>query len=504
MTPPYRLDMRGIRKSYDTTLVLRDVDLNAKVGEIHALVGENGAGKSTLIKILAGAVLRDAGTIAIDGQAAELSTPLDARRAGIRVVYQEFSLVPHLSITENVLLGQLPGSWHGRWVDWREAERRAQEALEALDFKLPPTKTLVRNLPVSQRQMIEIAKALVDRPKILVLDEPSAVLSAPDLERLFAVLRRLRDEGTTVVYVSHRLDEVFEIADRITVLKDGALVATVLAADIDQPGLVRMMVGRQLRDRHHPSTGIVPDVALAARGLGRPGVFEGVSFELRAGEIVGLFGLVGSGRTEVARAIFGADRLQIGELTLEGLPFHPRSPADALRAGIAMVSEDRVRDGLVLFQSVRDNVSLASFRAMGRWGLISRRLQDILVRRVVADVGVRGAALQDPVRRLSGGNQQKVVLAKWLLHGARVLILDEPTRGVDVGAKAEIYRIVGRLASEGMAILLISSELPEILEMADRTLVMRYGRIVGAFDRADATEERLLAAAAGVALGEVA
>jgi ribose transport system ATP-binding protein len=504
MTSPYRLEMRGICKSYDTTPVLRDVDFNAKVGEIHALAGENGAGKSTLIKILSGAVLRDAGAIAIDGLAAELSTPLDARRAGIRVVYQEFSLVPHLSITENILLGQLPGSWRGRWVDWREAEQRAHDALEALDFKLPPTRTLVRNLPVSQRQMIEIAKALVDRPKILVLDEPSAVLSAPDLERLFAALRRLRDRGTTVVYVSHRLDEVFDISDRITVLKDGALVDTVRAADIDQPGLVRMMVGRELRDLYQPSIGKVGDVALAVHGLGRPGVFEDVSFELRAGEIVGLFGLVGSGRTEVARAIFGADRLQVGELTLEDRPFHPHSPADALRAGIAMVSEDRVRDGLVLFQSVRDNVSLASFRAMARWGFISRRLQDVLVRRVVADVGVRGAALRDPVQRLSGGNQQRVVLAKWLLRGARVLILDEPTRGVDVGAKAEIYRIVARLANEGMAVLLISSELREILEMVDRTLVMRYGRIVGAFDRADATEERLLAAAAGVALEEVA
>ncbi len=504
MTATSRLEMRGITKAYDSTPVLRAVDFSAAAGEIHALVGENGAGKSTLIKILAGAVRRDAGTVAIDGEAVDLSTPLDARRAGIRVVYQEFSLVPHLSITENILLGQMPSSWHGRWVDWRSAEQRAHEVLETLDFKLPPTKTLVRSLPVSQRQMIEIAKALVDRPKILVLDEPSAVLSAPDLERLFVALKRFRNEGTTVVYVSHRLDELFGIADRITVLKDGALVDTVPAGDVDQPGLVRMMVGRRLKDLYQSSTGSIGPVVLTAQGLGRSGVFEDVSFELRAGEIVGLFGLVGSGRTEVARAIFGADRLQAGGLTVDDHSFRPRSPADAVRRGIAMVSEDRSRDGLVLFQSIRDNVSLASLGAMGRWGLISRRLQDNLVSRVIADVGVRSAGLQDPVRRLSGGNQQKVVLSKWLLRGARVLILDEPTRGVDVGAKAEIYRIVARLAGEGKAILLISSELPEILGMADRTLVMRYGRIVGAFDRAEATEERLLAAAAGVALGEVA
>jgi ABC-type sugar transport system ATPase subunit len=504
MTAHPRLEMRGIDKAYDSTPVLRDVDFSAEAGEIHALAGENGAGKSTLIKVLAGAVHRDAGTIAIDGQNVEIATPLEARRSGIRVVYQEFSLVPHLSITENILLGQMPRSRGGPWIDWRAAEERVNETLQALDFKLPPLKTLVRRLPVSQRQMIEIAKALIDRPRIVVLDEPSAVLSAPELERLFVALKRLRASGTTVIYVSHRLNELFEIADRITVLKDGALVGTVRAADVDEPGLVRMMVGRQLKDFYQSSDAGVGPVVLTATGLGRPGVFEDVTFELRAGEIVGVFGLVGSGRTEVARSIFGADRLHTGELTLDGQTFRPRSPSDALRAGIAMVSEDRARDGLVLFQSIRDNVSLPSFRAMSRLGLISRRLQDGLVSGVLADVGVRQVGLRDPVRRLSGGNQQKVVLGKWLLRGARVLILDEPTRGVDVGAKAEIYRIVANLAGEGKAILLISSELPEVLGMADRTLVMRFGRVVGAFSRQEATEERLLAAAAGVALGEVA
>jgi ABC-type sugar transport system ATPase subunit len=288
------------------------------------------------------------------------------------------------------------------------------------------------------------------------------------------------------------------------VLKDGALVGTVRAADVDEAGLVRMMVGRQLEDFYQTSHAAKGAVALTAKGLSRPGIFEDVSFEVRSGEIVGLFGLVGSGRTEVARAIFGADRLHEGELALGGEPYRPRSPSDALRAGIAMVSEDRARDGLVLFQSIRDNVSLPSFGAMTRLGLISRHLQDELVSRVLVDVGARHGGLNDPVRRLSGGNQQKVVLSKWLLRGARVLILDEPTRGVDVGAKAEIYRIIASLAGEGKAILLISSELPEILGMADRALVMRFGRVVGAFSREEATEERLLAAAAGVALGAVA
>ena len=393
MTAAPRLEMRGISKAYDSTPVLRDVHFTAEAGEIHALAGENGAGKSTLIKVLAGAVHRDAGTIAIDGNNVEIATPLDARRSGIRVVYQEFSLVPHLSITENILLGQMPRSRGGPWIDWRAAEERVNETLKALDFKLPPTKTLVRRLPVSQRQMIEIAKALVDRPRIVVLDEPSAVLSAPELERLFVALKRLRASGTTVIYVSHRLNELFEIADRITVLKDGALVGTVRAADVDEPGLVRMMVGRQLKDFYQSSDASIGPVVMTASGLGRPGIFEDVSFELRAGEIVGVFGLVGSGRTEVARAIFGADRLHTGELTLDGQPFRPRSPSDALRAGIAMVSEDRARDGLVLFQSIRDNVSLPSFRAMSRFGLISRRVQDGLVSRVLADVGVRHGGL---------------------------------------------------------------------------------------------------------------
>ncbi len=495
-----RLELRGVSKRYDATLALREVDLRVDAGEVHALAGENGAGKSTLIKILAGAVRRDAGTIALDGAEVELANPLAAHAAGIRVVYQEFSLVPTVSVTENVLLGQLPAGRAGAWIDWRAAHRRAAEAIASLGFEVPDVRRRVSALPVSQRQMIEIAKAMLERPRILVLDEPSAVLSTRDLDRLFAAIGALRQARATVIYVSHRLDEVFSIADRITVLKDGARVDTVRTGEIDQAGLVRMMVGRPLGEIY-PVRRAQPGAAplLEVRALTRRRAFRDVSLELAPGEILGVSGLVGSGRSEVVRAIAGADRPDAGEMLLGGRPYRPRSPADALHAGIAMLSEDRARDGLVPALSLRDNLSLASFARMSRLGVLRRRVQQTLVEEQVHALNVRAASAADPVRRLSGGNQQKALVGRWLMRGARVLILDEPTRGVDVGAKAEIYRIVARLAEGGMGILLVSSELPEILGLSDRILVMRGGRIVGRFLRGDATEERLLAAAAGVA-----
>ncbi len=495
-----RLDLRGLRKRYDATLALRDVDLQVEAGEVHALAGENGAGKSTLIKVLAGAVRRDAGTIALDGVPVEFANPLAARAAGIRVVYQEFSLVPSVSVTENVLLGELPARAAGLWIDWAAAHRRATEAIASLGFEVPDVRRPVGALPVSQRQMIEIAKAMLERPRILVLDEPSAVLSARDLQRLFAAIRSLRQSGATVIYVSHRLDEVFAIADRITVLKDGARVGTVRTGEVDQPGLVRMMVGRPLGEIYPRRPPLAPAAPLlVVRGLSRRKAFADVSFEIAPGEILGVSGLVGSGRTEVARAVAGADGAEAGEMTLAGSPYRPASPADALRAGVAMLSEDRARDGLLPAMSVRDNLSLASQARMSRLGVLRRRVQQALVEEQVRTLNVRAASVASPVKSLSGGNQQKALVGRWLMRGARLLLLDEPTRGVDVGAKAEIYRIVARLAEGGMGILLVSSELPEILGLSDRILVMRGGRIVARFQRAEATEERLLAAAAGVA-----
>jgi ABC-type sugar transport system ATPase subunit len=498
MSKPDFLQMRGISKSFDGTRALLDVDFSAEAGEVHAISGENGAGKSTLVKILSGALARDAGEILLAGVPAELGTPERARRLGICAVYQEFSLVPHLTVAENILLGQMPSTrWTG-WVDWSRAYRRAEEILQSIGFVGIDVHTDVRQLSVSHQQMVEIAKAVAERRQVLILDEPSAVLSQEELGRLFALVRQLKQEGTLILYISHRLDEVFEIADRITVLKDGRLVGTVRPQQSDQNQLIKMMVGRTLGEIFPARTPPGADVVLAVRDLAKPGSFSEVSFSLRRGEVLGMFGLVGSGRTQVARCIFGAEPFAAGEIRLDGVPIHPRSPREAVKAGIALLTEDRKRDGLVLICTIRDNASMASFESLSRWGVIDRRAQEAKVQQKVRELDIRPPILDRLARQLSGGNQQKLVLAKWLMTQARVLILDEPTRGVDVATKVEIYQIIGDLASQGMGILLISSELPEILGMCDRALVMRNGGIVAEFTRTEASEEKLLAAAAGV------
>jgi ABC-type sugar transport system ATPase subunit len=477
---------------------LRGVDFSAVAGEVHAISGENGAGKSTLVKILSGALERDEGEILLDGEQAELDTPIRARRLGIRAVYQEFSLVPHLTVTENILMGQMPEGRLPGTVDWPKAIRRAQEILASIGFVGIDVRKLVRQLSVSHQQMVEIAKAVAEKPRILILDEPSAVLSQEELNRLFALVRRLRQEGTLVLYISHRLDEVFEIANRITVLKDGQLVGTVNPQETDQGQLIRMMVGRALGEIFPNRQPAEAEVALEVVGLDKAGAFEGVSFRLRRGEVLGMFGLVGSGRTQVARCLFGADPFEAGEVRLGGETIRPRSPREAVREGIALLTEDRKRDGLVLSCTIRDNASMASYERLSRWGLIDRGAQEAEVQRKVQELDVRPPLLDRLARQLSGGNQQKLVLAKWLMTQAKVMILDEPTRGVDVATKVEIYQIISDLAAGGIGILLISSELPEILGMSDRALVMREGRLVGEFTRAQASEEKLLASAAGV------
>jgi ABC-type sugar transport system ATPase subunit len=492
------LEMRGIHKSFDGTQALRDVDFSAERREVHAIVGENGAGKSTLVKILAGAIPRDAGEILLDRVATDAGTPLAAHRLGIRAVYQEFSLVSHLSVAENILLGQMPSSRLPGSVDWGKAYRRADEILQSIGFVGIDVRKVVRRMSVSHQQMVEIAKAVAVRPRILILDEPSAVLSQEELDRLFAMVRLLRQEGTLVLYISHRLDEVFEIADRITVLKDGQLVGTVRPQEADQGQLIRMMVGRSLGEIFPSRKPPRDEVALEVKNLARAGSFSDVSFSLHRGEVLGMSGLVGSGRTQVARSVFGADRFDTGEIHLEGKPIRVRSPREAVRQGIALLTEDRKRDGLVMHWTIRDNVSMASFDKLSRWGVINRRMQAAQVRQKVNELDIRPPLLDRLARQLSGGNQQKLVLAKWLMTQAKILILDEPTRGVDVATKVEIYQLIGDLAAAGIGILLISSELPEILGLSDRALVMREGRIVGEFTRAEASEERLLAAAAGV------
>ncbi|PWH17016.1 MAG: D-xylose ABC transporter ATP-binding protein [Ardenticatenia bacterium] len=490
--------MQDISKSYDGTQALRGVTFSADLGEVHAIVGENGAGKSTLIKILSGAVRYDAGQILIDGKPVSLDSPLHAHQAGIRAVYQEFSLIPHLTVTENILLGRMP---HGKlrgWVDWTAAHRRAQDILDGLGFTGIDVRTPVSQLSVSHQQMVEIAKAVAERPRILILDEPSAVLSQEELKRLFALVQQLKSASTLILYISHRLNEVFEIADRITVLKDGEIVGTVRPQDTDEGRLIKMMVGRTLGEFYPKREAKVGGEVLAVQGLSREGAFADVSFSLARGEILGMFGLVGSGRTQVARSIYGAEPPDAGEIRLEGKTIKIRSPRDALQLGIALLTEDRKRDGLVLSCSIRDNISLATLPEVTRWGFLNMHQVDARVQRQVQELTIRPPQIQRLVRQLSGGNQQKVVLAKWLLTHAKVLILDEPTRGVDIATKVDIYHIMSDLADQGVGILLISSELPEILGMSDRVLVMREGRLVGEFTRAQASEEKLLACAAGL------
>ena len=493
--------MQGISKSYDGTQALLGVDFSADSAEVHAIVGENGAGKSTLIKILTGAVQADEGQILLNGIPREIESPLHAQRLGIRAVYQDFSLVPHLTVTENILLGNMPTNKLKWWINWPRAHHRAQEILDEIGFKDINVQKKVSRLSVSQQQMVEIAKAVAVRPQVLIMDEPSAVLDQDELNRLFTLMDRLKQESVLIIYISHRLGEVFEIADRITVLKDGELIGMVHAQETEKGDLIRMMVGRTL-DEVFPDRHIYAgEQILSIHGLGMKGIFEDVSFSIAQGEIVGLFGLVGSGRTNVARCIFGADQPTSGEIRLNEQIVRPRSPREALRAGIAMLTEDRNRDGLVLFLPIRDNVSLASLDLMSRWGVLNRRRQASRVQSKIHELNIIPEKITRLVKTLSGGNQQKVVLAKWLLTQAKVLILDEPTRGVDIATKFEIYSIIKDLAKEGLGILLISSELPEILGMSDRALVMREGRLVGEFTSEQATEEELLACAAGVIEG---
>jgi ABC-type sugar transport system ATPase subunit len=492
------LHLQGITKNFDGTRALKEVDFKAEAGEVHAIVGENGAGKSTLMKILAGALQPDDGVFYLEGKSIQPKSPQYAFRLGIRTVYQEFSLAPHLSVTENILLGQMPTGRFKWWVDWQQAYHRANHLLDSIGFKGVNVRSITSNLSVSHQQMVEIAKAVAQKPRILILDEPSAVLSQDELIQLFALIKRLKQESTLVLYISHRLDEVFEIADRITVLKDGETVGTVLPPAVTENQLIKMMVGRPLEAIYPQRKEKSAKSFLEVNNLNKADVFSDLSFTVAEGEILGMFGLVGSGRTEVARCVFSADLPDSGTIKLDARPVNLKSPRDAVKANMAMLTEDRKRDGLVMQCSICDNVGLATMRRVSRWSYLLRGQQRKMVQTKVQEMSIRPADISRTVRELSGGNQQKVVLAKWLLSNANLIILDEPTRGVDVATKVEIYHLIGELADDGAAIILISSELPEILGLSNRILVMREGRLAGEFDGEQADEESLLACATGV------
>ncbi|MEV6367913.1 sugar ABC transporter ATP-binding protein [Micromonospora musae] len=489
------LVLDGVTKSFGAVAALRGVHLALHPGEAHALVGENGAGKSTLVKILAGAHAPDAGRLALDGRPLELRGPADARAAGIAVIYQEPTLFPDLSVAENIFMGRQPLRGLRR-IDTAAMNRDAERLFARLGVRIDPTRP-ARGLSIADQQLVEIAKALSFDARILVMDEPTAALSGVEVERLFGVARSLCERGAAVLFISHRFDEVFDLCQRITVLRDGAWVSTDRTSDLTVDAVVRRMVGRDVSSLYPKQDAPLRDTLLEVRGLGRAGVFSDVSFTVRGGEIVALAGLVGAGRSEVARAVFGVDRYDAGEVRVAGRPLPAGSPRRAIAAGLALVPEDRRQQGLVMELSVERNATLARRRALSRLGLLVGGAERVEAQRWTRRLQVKTSRLGAAVATLSGGNQQKVVLAKWLATEPRILIIDEPTRGIDVGTKAEVHRLLSQLANEGLAILMISSELPEVLGMADRVLVMHEGRVVRELSRAEADETSVMFAATG-------
>jgi rhamnose transport system ATP-binding protein len=494
------LEVREIEKSFPGVRALSGVSFDVRPGEVHALLGENGAGKSTLIKIMSGVYEPDAGSILVDGKPVRFSTPDDARRARVATIYQELLLFPELSVAENIFLGHAPRAQAGR-VDWRAMRAKAQRLLDSLEIDDLAPDQIVGVLSVGNRQRVEILRALSHDARILIMDEPTAALTESDVTRLFDVVRRLKQRGVGIVYISHRLDEIYAIADRVTVLRDGAYVGTRHVADTNAAGLVQMMVGRRIDNLFPKTPAPIGEPVLEARDLVRMPLTKGVSLTVRAGEIVGLAGLVGSGRSELAQTLFGMTPAESGEIRLNGATVRIDSPGSARAKGIAYVPEDRAAQGLVRAMSVLHNFSLAALGSLSRGGFIDRAGERRMADEGVRRFAVKTSSVDEIAARLSGGNQQKIVLGKWLANNPKLLILDEPTRGIDVGAKAEIHRLMSQLAGQGVAILMISSELPEVLGMSDRVLVMREGRLVAEFDRAHATSEAVGAAMMGEAPG---
>ncbi|MER7278891.1 sugar ABC transporter ATP-binding protein [Dactylosporangium sp. NPDC000244] len=489
------LVLEGVSKSFGAVAALRDVRLDLRAGEAHALVGENGAGKSTLVKILAGAHAPDAGTLSLDGEPLVLANPADARAAGIAVIYQEPTLFPDLSVAENIFMGRQPLK-SGRRIDTAEMRRRATELFARLGVQMDPDRP-ARGLSIADQQLVEIAKALSFDARVLVMDEPTAALSGVEVERLFAVARSLRDAGAAVLFISHRFDEVFALCQRITVMRDGQWVSTDPADELTVADVVRRMVGREVGELFPKEEAAIGEARLEVRGLNRQGAFHDVSFTVRSGEIVALAGLVGAGRSEVIRAVFGVDRYDSGEVLVDGRPLRAGSASAAIGAGLALVPEDRRQQGLVMELSVERNATLPRRWSLSRLGLLFGGAERRSAQDWAGRLRVKAGRLGDPVSTLSGGNQQKVVLAKWLATRPRVLIVDEPTRGIDVGTKAEVHRLLTRLAGEGVAVLMVSSELPEVLGMADRVLVMHEGRLAADIPRTRADEESVMLAATG-------
>jgi ribose transport system ATP-binding protein len=485
------VQMRSISKLFPGVRALHRVSFDLRLGEVHALVGENGAGKSTLVKILGGVYRPDEGEILLNGKRVDIRDPRHAQDLGIAVVHQELNLFPNLSVAENLFSGKMPSHGVLGFEDRQSAWRTTLEYLQKFDLPIDP-RTPLRELSLAQRQIVEISKALVLKARVVILDEPTSSLAEHESSLLFKIIEQLKDENLCVVYISHRLEEIFKIADRVTVLRDGEWVGTRQIAETHMESVIRMMVGRELKDLYGQPANHPQDPLLSIENLSSAGRFSGVSFELRAGEILGMAGMVGAGRSDVGLALFGALPLSSGTVRLRGKPVDIRSPQDAMSLGIAYLSEDRRKDGLFLSMGVRSNITVSHLARFARLGFLNPQAETASAREYITSLHIQTPSTEQKVMNLSGGNQQKVLLARWLAIQPAILIADEPTRGIDVGAKGEIYALLRRLATQGLGIILISSEMPEILGMSDRIVVMREGRLAGELTSGEATEEKIV------------
>lgn len=497
MSKEYKVELLDIKKHFGGVQALRNGKLQVKPGEVHGLVGENGAGKSTLIKVLSGAIHQDKGEVLIDGENANIGTPKDSIEKGVAVIYQEFMLAPDLTVAENIFIDHL--SLNKGIINWRSLAKKARELLEALGFgNIKPT-TLVGDIPVAHQQIVEICKALSRDAKILVLDEPTSVLTFAEIEKLFVLLNQLKKDGVSIIYISHRLEEIFELCDRITVMKDGEYVDTVITEEIDKESLINKMIGRKMTEMFPQRDSQIGDILLEASNITAGKNVHNVSFNVKSGEILGFAGLVGSGRTETMRAIFGADPLDDGSIVYFGEKTIFKNPKQAVINGLGLLPEDRKTQGVLLEQSIRINTTLAAIKkGKNSLGILDAKKEKKYVKDILAQLNTKYNSTEDNTSSLSGGNQQKISLSKWLAADCKVIILDEPTRGVDVGAKVEIYKNINDLAVEGVAIIMISSEMSELIGMCDRVMVMRFGSVVGELKKEELNESNLITLEMGV------
>jgi len=492
----YAVQMKDITKRFGGVRALTDVSLNVEKAEIHALIGENGAGKSTLMKILAGAYQKDEGQIFIGGKEAKITSPKDVINLGVSVIYQEFMLAPDLTVAENIFIDKLADS--SMFINWKTLKRRAKEELIKLGFDDIDPEEKVGSLSVAYQQIVEICKCLARESKVLVFDEPTAVLTFSETQKLLSIIRNLKKNGVSIIYISHRLEELLEISDHITVLKDGKYVDTVVTSSINKEELVSLMVGREITQLFPERKAKIGKEILKVENLSAGNLVKDVSFSVKSGEVVGFSGLVGSGRTEAMRAIFGADKRKSGTVIYFGEEVNFKNPKEAINKGFGLLPEDRKKQGLLLEQSIRMNTTLASMFKIKKLGVINHKKEKEYVKELLASIATKYGSVEDNVNSLSGGNQQKIALAKWLSADCKCLVFDEPTRGVDVGAKTEIYKIINELASEGVGVIVISSEMSEIIGMCDRAIVMRQGAIAGEVDKSELTENNLIKLAMGV------